>query len=306
MSIRVMTLVWDCFPASGSELLAMLALADWCDDNGGSLYPSMRAVGEKIRVSEKQARRIIHKFVEQGYLDVVGNATGGAPGSTKQFRLNLQKLAEISQTAPMGVTPPMGVPDGSHGCPETAPMGGSQTVIEPSITTNISISACEPASVKKTEGAKRGQKKSASEDFSGAIDGVPDALLADWLEVRKAKRAGPLTATAIAGLLREAAAAGLTPAQAVAHCCECGWAGFRADWLANRQRPADGKSAGHAVDHQTPIETYAQRAARQRMEEVAPMAARKAPGQRCGFAAAQAFMAGDVIDVTPANLRLQG
>ena len=172
--------------------------------------------------------------------------------------------------------------------------------------TNISISACEPASVKKTEGAKRGQKKSASEDFSGAIDGVPDALLADWLEVRKAKRAGPLTATAIAGLLREAAAAGLTPAQAVAHCCECGWAGFRADWLANRQRPADGKSAGHAVDHQTPIETYAQRAARQRMEEVAPMAARKAPGQRCGFAAAQAFMAGDVIDVTPANLRLQG
>ena len=103
MSIRVMTLVWDCFPASGSELLAMLALADWCDDNGGSLYPSMRAVGEKIRVSEKQARRIIHKFVEQGYLDVVGNATGGAPGSTKQFRLNLQKLAEISQTAPMGV-----------------------------------------------------------------------------------------------------------------------------------------------------------------------------------------------------------
>lgn len=90
MSIRVMTLVWDCFPASGSELLAMLALADWCDDNGGSLYPSMRAVGEKIRVSEKQARRIIHKFVEQGYLDVVGNAAGGAPGSTKQFRLNLQ------------------------------------------------------------------------------------------------------------------------------------------------------------------------------------------------------------------------
>lgn len=67
-----------------------------------------------------------------------------------------------------------------------------------------------------------------------AIEGVPDALLADWLVVRKAKRAGPLTATAIAGLLRESASAGLTPAQAVTHCCERGWAGFKADWFANR------------------------------------------------------------------------
>ena len=65
--------------------------------------------------------------------------------------------------------------------------------------------------------------------------GVPDALLADWLAVRKAKRAGPLTETAIAGLLRESAAAGMTPAQAIAHCCECGWASFRADWLANNR-----------------------------------------------------------------------
>ena len=146
-----MTMVWDRFPASGSELLAMLALADWCDDRGGSLYPSMKAVAKKIRVSEKQARRIVHGLEEKGFLSVVGNANGGAPGSTKQFRLHVEKLAELPlievdkniDTAPMGVTPPadvtppMGVPDGSHGCPETAPMGGSQTVIEPSIEPSI-------------------------------------------------------------------------------------------------------------------------------------------------------------------------
>ena len=146
-----MTMVWDRFPASGSELLAMLAMADWCDDRGGSLYPSMKAVAKKIRVSEKQARRIVHGLEEKGFLSVVGNANGGAPGSTKQFRLHVEKLAELPlievdkniDTAPMGVTPlmgvtpPMGVPDGSHGCPETAPMGGSQTVIEPSIEPSI-------------------------------------------------------------------------------------------------------------------------------------------------------------------------
>lgn len=57
------------------------------------------------------------------------------------------------------------------------------------------------------------------------------------------------------------------------------------------------------VQPDAPIETYAQRAARQRMEEVAPMAARKVPGS--AFDAAQRFMRGDVVDVTPAPQQLQ-
>lgn len=146
MSIKVMTLVWDKFPASGSELLAMLALADWCADDGGSLYPSMQAVASKIRVGEKQARRIVQGFVSDGYLAVVGNEHGGKPGTTKQFRLNVQKLASLPElpqkkaqtapahvTPPLDVTPPTGVRDPSHPCPLTPPTGGSLTVIEPSI-----------------------------------------------------------------------------------------------------------------------------------------------------------------------------
>lgn len=159
MSIRVMSYVWDGFPASGSEMLAMLALADWCNDEGGSLHPSMRAVAEKIRVSEKQARRILHGFEQAGYLKVVGNANGGAPGATKQYRLDVAKLKALAdraeeqktppahvtpavdETPPLDVTPPIGgrvrLPPvggyGSHRCPETAPMGGSQTTSEPSV-----------------------------------------------------------------------------------------------------------------------------------------------------------------------------
>ena len=155
MSIRVMTMVWDVFPASGSELLAMLALADWCDDQGGSLYPSMRAVAQKIRVSEKQARRIVQGFVSSGYLAVVGNATGGVAGTTKQFQLDVKKLAGLplvgaqksAPTAPVdgrGTAPmdgrgtaPTHVLDGSHPCPYTAPTGGSLTVIEPSLEPSL-------------------------------------------------------------------------------------------------------------------------------------------------------------------------
>lgn len=88
-------------------------------------------------------------------------------------------------------------------------------------------------------------------------------------------------------------------------------AGFRI-WLRNaakyHQQPRGGVVRGGVgqIDPQAPVETYAQRAARQRVEEVAPMAARKAPGQRCGFAAAQAFINGaNVIDVTPVQQQQQ-
>lgn len=92
----------------------------------------------------------------------------------------------------------------------------------------------------------------------------------------------------------------------------------KADWLAtwrNWVRRAGGapgamvRAAPRGPGPDVPTETYAQRAARQRMEEVAPMAARKAPGGG-GFAAAQRFMAGDpgVIDVPAraASPRLAG
>ena len=148
-----MSFVWDGFPASGSEMLVMLALADWCNDEGGSLHPSMRAVAEKVRVSEKQARRIVHGLEEAGYIKVVGNANGGAPGSTKQYQLNVAKLKALAdrkaaqKAPPTGVTPPTGgrvrLPPvggyGSHGCPETAPMGGSQTVSEPPVNHQLTV-----------------------------------------------------------------------------------------------------------------------------------------------------------------------
>lgn len=142
-----MTMVWDAFPASGSQLLAMLAMADWCDDRGGSLYPSMQSVADKIRVSEKQARRLIKELVDQGFLAVVGNEHGGAPGTTKHFRVNVDRLkalalaaekaktpptdvprvdgvtAPTNVTPPANVTPPTGVPDGSHPWEGRAPTG---------------------------------------------------------------------------------------------------------------------------------------------------------------------------------------
>ncbi|QTD44564.1 helix-turn-helix domain-containing protein [Ottowia testudinis] len=79
------------------------------------------------------------------------------------------------------------------------------------------------------------EERARSKPAVTEIPDVPAELLADYLAVRKAKKAGPLTPTAVAGLLREAGKAGLTAAEAVTECCEAGWQGFRADWYARRR-----------------------------------------------------------------------
>ena len=59
--------------------------------------------------------------------------------------------------------------------------------------------------------------------------GVDEQLAADWLTVRRQKRA-PLTQTALDGLVREAMTAGIPVARAVRICVERGWVGFKAAW----------------------------------------------------------------------------
>lgn len=154
-----MSYVWDGFPGADSELLAMLAMADWCDDKGGSLYPSMKAVGNKIRLGEKQARRIIKSLERKGFLKVIGNAHGGAPGATKQFRLNVERLKAMAEKTslfpPVHVTPPSdgsGSPpieggDPSHPADEPPPSHGSQTAIETPIRTTNKNTVCELDSI---------------------------------------------------------------------------------------------------------------------------------------------------------------
>ena len=216
MSIKLMTMVWEKFPASGSELLAMLALTDWAADDGGSVYPSMAAVAAKIRLSEKQARRIVQGFVADGYLILVGNEHGGAPGATKQFRINVGKLAGLPSlpnpktrtapasvtppsgvTPPASVTPPMDVRDGSHGCPETAPMGvpgrlppmGAKPPLEPPIEPPVNhqgspalcsaVAELTPATIEKPAVAKPARTRKPK----------ADAVLADETELQAACRA---------------------------------------------------------------------------------------------------------------------
>ena len=80
-------------------------------------------------------------------------------------------------------------------------------------------------------------------------DEVAEPVWQDFQRLRAQKRA-PLTDTALAGLRREAAKAGIGLGEALAYCCEQGWQGFNAGWYAERtskQARASLPAAKHAA-----------------------------------------------------------
>lgn len=79
------------------------------------------------------------------------------------------------------------------------------------------------------------QKKTNAKKVNFFAD-IPKSLVFDYLQVRKAKRAPPVSKTVYDGLVRESALAGITIEQAITICCERNWVGFKADWYI-QQKP---------------------------------------------------------------------
>ena len=87
--------------------------------------------------------------------------------------------------------------------------------------------------------------------------GVEAQAAADWLAVRKAKRAA-LTQTALDDVVAEAGKAGISVAQAVRICAARGWQGFRASWDWR-----DDKPQGRTFDHGQPAMSAGEQARQQ-------------------------------------------
>lgn len=109
MSIRCMSRVWDKSERGETELLLLLALADWSDD-WGYCHPSIDQMALKIRQSKRNVLRLLDKLEIAGELRTVKRSTGGRGkrlGSVYQVLTGLseqeivvsESLSALAQTA---------------------------------------------------------------------------------------------------------------------------------------------------------------------------------------------------------------
>lgn len=210
-----MTLAWKS-PFMAGKKLVLLALCDNANDQG-ECFPSVSMLAEKCSMSERSVFNHIADLEKDGALQ-----RNNRTGRSTIYRIDPCKFCIPADSAPL---------QRLHTTPATVSPPPLQ-ILHPTPATvapiTISNHQIEPSSNRK--------KKEL-------LAQLPASLVADFLEIRKAKKL-PLTQTAVDGLQREADKACISLEEAVRACCEFGWGGFNAGWFAERQ----GKAAKQAPE----------------------------------------------------------
>jgi hypothetical protein len=100
MSVRAMARVWAESRHSGSELLMLLAIADFADDQGNA-YPAVATLAEKCRMKPRNANYVLAALQASGELKVTLN---GGPRGSNRYKvmldaLGVQEIAGVQSAA---------------------------------------------------------------------------------------------------------------------------------------------------------------------------------------------------------------
>lgn len=94
MSVFASAAVWRNSQAEGGDLLVLLALADFADENF-ECYPSVSQLAEMSRLSTRQVQRCVGRLVELGDVEIVGDRIGGR-GRATTYRIAVEKADNMS------------------------------------------------------------------------------------------------------------------------------------------------------------------------------------------------------------------
>jgi hypothetical protein len=72
-----MSKVFDMYPSGGGEMLLALSLADFADDDGEKIFPSVATLARKTRQSERSIQYQLRKMEKIGFISVVQKNLGG-------------------------------------------------------------------------------------------------------------------------------------------------------------------------------------------------------------------------------------
>jgi hypothetical protein len=97
MSVYVMSLVWKAEFTSATKKIIALRLADFSNDEGNNIYPSVRRIAKDCGVNRSTVQRTLNMFESIGLLSVLkmGGVLNGK-NVTTHYRINLEKLEQTA------------------------------------------------------------------------------------------------------------------------------------------------------------------------------------------------------------------
>ena len=86
MSLQMLTLAWETL-TGGIQKLVLVALADYADNQGGSVFPAVATLARKCGIDETTCRRALRRLEGDGWIVVVREARQHRP---RTYRLQLR------------------------------------------------------------------------------------------------------------------------------------------------------------------------------------------------------------------------
>lgn len=219
-----------------STKFLLVALADCVNQESGEMvcWPSHAHLSKVTGQDAKTVDAGLKRLRELGFIVDTGERKG-VTGRVVSYRLNTPEIGVIN-------TSKNGAVEGEGNTP-VFPMQSPQISVP--IPPNFPINTPKNGG-RNQEGTRK--EPGRNQEVDARLRVLPPSLVSDYLKVRKAKRAGEFTETAIDGMEREAGKVGLSLEEAMRFCCEAGWQGFNANWWRDRNKSAlsAGSSGGSA------------------------------------------------------------
>lgn len=94
MSIAIMSRLFKMHIGSCSRKLLAIRLADFADDEGRGIWPTVARLARETEMSERSIQRTLKEFVDEGLLVVVTSASG-RPGQATRYDFDMDVLAQL-------------------------------------------------------------------------------------------------------------------------------------------------------------------------------------------------------------------
>lgn len=237
LNLQLTTTVWHAALPNGINKLVLLALCNHVNDASGLTWPSVGRLARLCGMSERSVQTHIRALLRAGILCVRRLRTGhstcyavnldGLPSAFPEGELDSGPVDNSALELPQpGLPPAKSAPPATDlGTPP--PQIQVSTPAESAPITGFNFEG----NIRRTAGAP------ALPATPVMIDGVNPQVLADFVAIRKKKKAGALDSTAIETLCSQAALANMTLEQVLIKCRDKGWARFDASWLTTRPAP---------------------------------------------------------------------